>query len=89
MIGFPTTETWQKFFSEKTKDLQRYRRYTFYKGNRLREIFPNVSDLGLDFLMNLLVWDPKVVDSDCLEKNVCSKSYSAPLLLRKTATEAA
>lgn len=60
IIGFPTGETWPAFFSEKTKDLNRYRRYTFYKENKLRQMFPNLGELGLNFMMSLLVWDPNV-----------------------------
>ena len=58
-LGFPTSETWSKFFSDKTKDLVRYRRYTFYRENKLRNVFPGVSDLALNLLSGLLVWDPK------------------------------
>lgn len=58
--GFPTNDTWPAFFSDKTRDLSRYKRYTFYKENKIRQLFPALSELGLHFLMNLLVWDPSV-----------------------------
>lgn len=38
--------------------MQRYRRYTFYRENRLRTVFPGVSELALNLLGGLLVWDP-------------------------------
>ena len=63
LIGFPTGETWPAFFSEKTKDLARLRWYTFYKDNKLKDRFSNLTEAGLDFLSNLLIWDPKVRDS--------------------------
>lgn len=69
-----------------TKDLPRYRRYTFYKENKIKDLFPDLTENCRDFLMKLLVWDPKVVSSN-QETNECSEGITAPLFLRETPTK--
>lgn len=64
-----------------TKDLPRYRRYTFYKENKIKELFPDLTDNCRDFLMKLLVWDPKVDTLTDTETDERSKSDAPSVLL--------